>query len=80
MAKLPIRNVRVPKPPKGWHFETPPARRVATVRERLWVRNGFHLELCTGEAHSNAFIDNCGTCMPLWDVVAVPNVETVTDG
>ena len=21
---------------------------------------------CTGEAHSNAFIDNCGECAPYW--------------
>ena len=21
---------------------------------------------CTGEAHSNPFIDNCGVCMPHW--------------
>ena len=21
---------------------------------------------CTGEAHSNPFIDNCWTCMPFW--------------
>ena len=24
---------------------------------------------CTGEAHSNPFIDNCMVCMPLWGVV-----------
>lgn len=23
-------------------------------------------EKCTGEAHSNGFIDNCGVCMPNW--------------
>lgn len=21
---------------------------------------------CTGEAHSNPYIDNCGVCMPYW--------------
>jgi|SRR5579884_809895 len=25
---------------------------------------------CNGEAHSNAFIDNCGVCMPNWGIVA----------
>lgn len=24
------------------------------------------LEACTGEAHSNAHIDNCGCCAPRW--------------
>lgn len=28
-----------------------------------YVRNGFTLVPCTGEAHKNAFIDNCGVCM-----------------
>ena len=23
-------------------------------------------ETCTGEAHSNPYIDNCGVCMPEW--------------
>lgn len=27
------------------------------------------LEVCDGEAHSNAFIDNCGRCMPRWGFV-----------
>ena len=26
------------------------------------------LQKCNGEAHSNAFIDNCGSCMPRWGV------------
>ena len=29
---------------------------------------------CTGEAHSNPFIDNCGVCMPWWR--QVPNCPT----
>lgn len=85
MAK-PLRNVREPAPPKGWHWEFELdhtyytyARRheIPKGREREarahWVRDGFHLERCTGDAHSNAFIDNCGQCMPLWGTVAVPN-------
>lgn len=24
------------------------------------------LKACTGEAHSNAYIDNCGVCAPRW--------------
>ena len=27
------------------------------------------LERCTGEAHSNAFIDNCMVCAPRWGFV-----------
>lgn len=26
---------------------------------------------CTGEAHSNAYIDNCGVCMPEWGQITV---------
>lgn len=37
----------------------------------LYVRKPTGKEIpCTGEAHSNAFIDNCGLCMPRWGVVA----------
>lgn len=27
---------------------------------------------CPGEAHSNAFIDNCGLCAPLWGEIVLP--------
>jgi hypothetical protein len=27
--------------------------------QAVWV-------ICTGEAHSNPYIDNCGVCMPYW--------------
>jgi hypothetical protein len=30
------------------------------------------LTKCTGEAHSNPFIDNCGICMPRWGVCGNP--------
>ena len=30
---------------------------------------GFRLERCTGEAHSNAYVDHCGICAPLWGKV-----------
>jgi hypothetical protein len=41
------------------HFST---HRIVTVK-------------CTGEAHSNPYIDNCGVCMPHWGKypIAVPN-------
>jgi len=28
-----------------------------------YVKTGYTLIPCTGEAHKNAFIDNCGVCM-----------------
>ncbi len=28
----------------------------------------FDVRICTGEAHSNPWIDNCGVCMPYWGV------------
>lgn len=27
---------------------------------------------CTGEAHSNPHVDNCGVCMPRWGWVSTP--------
>lgn len=40
----------------------------------LYIRKGFVLVPCTGEAHgpNGAYIDNCGICAPLWGEVAVP--------
>lgn len=37
--------------------------------------NIYGLEIprrCTGEAHSNPYVDNCGVCMPLWGWVSTP--------
>lgn len=50
--------------PKGWHTEL-------VKGYRYQVRNGFRAEPCPGEAHSNAYIDNCSHCAPNWGVVAV---------
>lgn len=30
---------------------------------------------CPGEAHTNAFIDNCWTCAPRWGKILGPNVN-----
>lgn len=49
---------------KGWHHEY-------LDDAELLVRDGYKAERCTGEAHSNPHIDNCGQCAPLWGVVAV---------
>lgn len=35
------------------------------------------LVACPGEAHSNAFIDNCGVCMPRWGVIEVIPAQEV---
>ena len=38
----------------------------------IYVREGYQLVKCTGEAHSNAFIDNCPLCASgLWGWKAV---------
>jgi hypothetical protein len=34
--------------------------------------DGCHFVPCTGAAHSNVYIDNCGVCAPRWGVVMVP--------
>jgi hypothetical protein len=36
------------------------------------VRVGYHLVPCTGPAHADPHIDNCGMCAPLWGVVPIP--------
>lgn len=52
--------------------EVPRGFRVDEVRNtRYFVRKGYRLEDCPGEAHRNAHIDNCMRCAPLWGVVAV---------
>jgi hypothetical protein len=45
-------------------------------RSTTYVRKGWHLVECDGEAHSNPFIDNCYICAPLWGDVAVPDWVT----
>ena len=32
-------------------------------KDFIYVKNGYHLVPCTGEAHGNAFIDNCSGCL-----------------
>jgi hypothetical protein len=41
-----------------------------------YVRRGYRLEPCTGEAHENGHIDHCMRCAPAWGVIAVVD-ETV---
>lgn len=45
-------------------------RGVEPPREMLveFERTRYRLTVCSGEAHSNAFIDNCGQCAPFWGV------------
>ncbi len=38
---------------------------------KYYVRKGYRLVPCPGEAHRNAHIDNCMVCAPLWAVLAV---------
>lgn len=53
--------------PRTHHAEACP---IGQERE-LFVRNGYRAVVCTGEAHSNAHIDHCMRCVPLWGVMAV---------
>lgn len=41
-------------------------------RRPVYVRKGFHLVPCDGEAHTSAYIDNCMLCAPLWGDIAIP--------
>lgn len=34
--------------------------------------NKYTVCVCPGAAHSNAFIDYCGLCMPFWGVIVLP--------
>lgn len=49
---------------RGWHVEE--------NQPDLAVRNGYHAVKCTGEAHGNAYIDHCMSCLGhCWGWVAV---------
>jgi hypothetical protein len=38
----------------------------------VWVRRGYVPVACSGEAHRNAYIDNCMTCLgQVWGITAV---------
>jgi len=63
--------VQDPVAPKGWRIQV-------VGPDVLFVKLGFRAERCTGEAHSNAYIDNCGVCLNhCWGYVAValPKIE-----
>lgn len=75
MAKLSRNNIREPKVPKGWHVESAyPCHGTVAHIDPIWVRDGYHLEACNGDAHSNPHIDHCARCMPRWGFIAVPDV------
>ena len=47
---------------------------------RIYVRAGFHLVQCTGEAHSNGHIDHCMRCLGvMWGYEVAP-LPTNKDG
>lgn len=43
-----------------------PAEALRAVRRRLEDARIPPLTVCEGAAHSNPYIDNCGSCMPRW--------------
>lgn len=62
--------------PRGWHEVTVGDQADGHGGERYAVRDGFVLLPCTGDAHSNAHIDNCGVCLGhAWGWVAVHESE-----
>ena len=45
------------------------ANRISPEKIEEVLKDEFQIEpltKCTGEAHTNAFIDNCGMCAPRW--------------
>lgn len=40
-------------------------------RQGYVAKPGYRWEKCDGEAHSNPYIDSCGTCTPRWGWVLV---------
>jgi hypothetical protein len=55
-----------PRLKRGWHVEQ-------QGDHVLHVRNGYKAVVCSGEAHSNAFIDHCMECLGhTWGFVAEP--------
>jgi len=40
-----------------------------------YAGKAYVMDRCTGEAHANPYIDNCGECAPLWGVA----VRTLAD-
>lgn len=54
--------------PRGFRLMQSPVPNGRTY----YVRLGYRLEACKGEAHSNAYIDHCEVCLGgCWGVVAV---------
>lgn len=51
--------------PRTFHVRTVNGQRYA-------LKDGYEIARCTGQAHSNALIDNCGECMGhVWGLIAV---------
>lgn len=54
-------------PKRGYHLHS---------ESKKYVKNGYTLLKCNGEAHSNAFIDNCGSCLgSTWGWKVVHNIN-----
>jgi len=56
--RIAIASVKEDGKSHQWAFET--------IDELLIVAGLPQLKRCEGEAHSNAFIDNCMVCAPRW--------------
>jgi hypothetical protein len=58
-----------------WSRDTSKADRVAILSHLFDLVHGYSIPVphpCSGEAHSNPYIDHCGVCMPNWGTVQIP--------
>jgi hypothetical protein len=63
-------GIRIPRLKRGWHSERVDLPN--DTYEFFHVRNGYRVVRCTGDAHSNAYIDHCMTCLGhAWGWIAV---------
>lgn len=51
------------RPKRGFHQQTFQPENTVSSPTSTWVRDGYRLVKCHGEAHSNPFIDHCIGCM-----------------
>jgi hypothetical protein len=60
------------KCPRTHHEELDPrAAEIGGSAPAIFVRSGYRAQICAGEAHTNAHIDHCMLCAPMWGVMAV---------
>jgi hypothetical protein len=82
MKKLVIQPNRTQQtPPKGYHAEQQiPGSNEPAPNKMMFVKNGYKLQPCQGEAHENPHIDYCLRCLDYtWGWVPVKDEKKTTD-